>query len=291
MSLPIPGPKPKVSCVKSPVSYLESKASFRILRPMCLLAFNWNNHPKYKLILVANRDEFFERPTESLHQWEAGFYAGKDIRAGGTWLGIHPSGRFAALTNYRDLRNKNKYDKSRGDLVKNFLEGKDHPKDYLEKIQSEKGEYDGFNLLVADGDELFYFSNKQEGIHRLDFGLYGLSNALLETPWRKLLEAKEKLAQKIEHRQFDPIGLREVVLSRDFESDDKLPITGATLEQERLLSAQFINVGNYYGTINTTVLLWHHDGTVEMNEIRYFQAENRSEEKALSFQMLEHKQV
>ncbi|WP_040478540.1 NRDE family protein [Mariniradius saccharolyticus] len=258
---------------------------------MCLLAFNWNNHPKYKLILVANRDEFFERPTESLHKWEAGFYAGKDIRAGGTWLGIHPGGRFATLTNFRDLRNKNKYEKSRGDLVKNFLEGKDHPKDYLEKIQSEKGEYDGFNLLVADGDELFYFSNKQEGIHRLDFGLYGLSNALLETPWRKLLEAKEKLAQKIEHRQFDPIGLREVVLSRDFESDDKLPSTGATLEQERLLSAQFINVGNYYGTINTTVLLWHHDGTVEMNEIRYFQAENRSEEKALHFQMLEHKQV
>lgn len=258
---------------------------------MCLLAFNWNNHPQYKLILVANRDEFFERPTESLHQWQSGFYAGKDVRAGGTWLGLHPNGRFAALTNYRDLRNKNKYDKSRGDLVKNFLEGNETPNEYLRKVQSEKDQYDGFNLLVGEGEDLFYFSNKQDGIHHLDFGLYGLSNALLETPWSKLVMAKEKLDQKIVQQQFDPIGLREVVLSRAVEPDEKLPSTGATLEQERLLSAQFINVGNYYGTINTTVLLWHHDGTVEMNEIRYFQAESKSEEKAVRFQILEHKPI
>lgn len=257
---------------------------------MCLLAFNWNNHPKYKLILVANRDEFFERPTESLHQWEHGFYAGKDIRAGGTWLGIHPNGRFAALTNYRDLRNSMKYEKSRGDLVKDFLEGNLSPKIYLEKVEAEKDGYDGFNLLVGQGEDLFYFSNKGDGIQRLEFGLYGLSNALLETPWSKLLMAKEKLGQKIALQQFDPIGLREVVLSRAVESDEKLPSTGATLEQERLLSAQFINVGNYYGTINTTVLLWGHDGKVEMNEMRHFQAENRSEENAVSFHMLEQKE-
>jgi uncharacterized protein with NRDE domain len=139
---------------------------------MCLLAFNWNNHPEYKMILVANRDEFFERPTKSLHLWEEGFYAGKDLRAGGTWLGIHPNGRFAALTNYRDMRNMKKDAKSRGDLVKNFLQGESGPEEYLTEIQKEKDLYEGFNLLVGLGDELFYFSNKIDDIHKLSYGLW-----------------------------------------------------------------------------------------------------------------------
>lgn len=254
---------------------------------MCLLAFNWNNHPEYKMILVANRDEFFERPTESLHLWEEGFYAGKDLRAGGTWLGIHPNGRFAALTNFRDMRNMKKYAKTRGDLVKNFLQGKSDPEEYLAEIQKEKDLYEGFNLLVGQGEELFYFSNKIEGIHKLSFGLYGLSNALLDTPWNKLLMAKEKLKDKIEKGSLGKNELREVVLSKAIDPDDQLADTGATLEQERAVSAQFINFGNYYGTINTTVLLWKHSGEVEIREKRYFQLENRSEENEVAFQMEE----
>jgi uncharacterized protein with NRDE domain len=257
---------------------------------MCLLAFNWNNHPEYKMILVANRDEFFERPTESLHLWEEGFYAGKDLRAGGTWLGIHPNGRFAALTNFRDMRNMKKYAKTRGDLVKNFLQGKSDPEEYLAEIQKEKDLYEGFNLLVGQSEELFYFSNKIEGIHKLSFGLYGLSNALLDTPWNKLVMAKEKLKDKIEEGSLDKKELSEVVLSKAIDPDDQLADTGATLEQERAVSAQFINFGNYYGTINTTVLLWKHSGEVEIKEQRYFQNEGRTEEKEIQFQMKELKE-
>ncbi|WP_373520129.1 NRDE family protein [Aquiflexum sp.] len=252
---------------------------------MCLLAFNWNNHPEYKLILVANRDEFFERPTASLHLWDEGFYAGRDLRAGGTWLGIHPNGRFAALTNYRDMRNLKKDAKSRGDLVKNFLQGDMGPEEYLTEIQNEKDLYEGFNLLVGLGDELFYFSNKMEGIHKLSYGLFGLSNALLDTPWNKLLMAKEKLKKKIEAGSLDKKALSEVVLSKTIEPDDQLADTGATLEQERAVSAQFINFGNYYGTINTTVLIWKHSGEVEIKEMRYFQIENRTVENEVTFQM------
>jgi uncharacterized protein with NRDE domain len=252
---------------------------------MCLLAFNWNNHPEYKFILVANRDEFFERPTQSLHQWEQGFYAGKDLKAGGTWLGLHPNGRFATLTNYRDLKNLKPEAKSRGNLVKDFLEGNMDPLEYLREIEKEKDQYDGFNLLVGLWDNLFYLSNKKQGIFKLENGLYGLSNALLETPWAKLVKAKDKLHAKIDRNEIDPDGLREILLSKEIEPDRFLPATGATLEQERLLSSQFINVGNYYGTINTTVLLWKHSGEVEMKEVRYFQAENRSEEKQVAFLM------
>lgn len=252
---------------------------------MCLLAFNWNNHPKYKMILVANRDEFFERPTESLHLWEEGFYAGKDLRAGGTWLGLHPNGRFAALTNYRDMRNMKKDAKSRGDLVKNFLQGEMSPEEYLTEIQKEKDLYEGFNLLVGLGDALFYFSNKMDGIHKLPYGLFGLSNAFLDTPWNKLLKAKEKLKVKIEAGSLDKKELSKVVLSKAIEPDDQLADTGASLEQERAVSAQFINFGNYYGTINTTVLLWKHTGEVEIKEMRYFQVEDRTVENEVAFQM------
>lgn len=252
---------------------------------MCLLAFNWNNHPEYKLIMVANRDEFFERPTQSLHQWEESFYAGKDLRAGGTWLGIHPNGRFAAITNYRDMRNMKKYDKSRGDLVKNFLSGNQSPEDFLKEIDQEKELYEGFNLLLAEGEEMFYYSNKDPKIQLLQYGLYGLSNALLDTPWTKLKVAKNKLSKKIAEQDLEVETLREAVLSREIDPDELLPDTGATLEQERLVSAQFINVGNYYGTINTTVVLWKHNGEVLMNEQRHFQVENRSEENEHHFKV------
>jgi uncharacterized protein with NRDE domain len=254
---------------------------------MCLLAFNWNNHPEYRMILVANRDEFFERPTESLHLWEEGFFAGKDLRAGGTWLGIHPNGRFAAITNFRDMRNLKKYAKSRGDLVKNYLKGEMGPEEYLIEIQKEKDEYEGFNLLVGTHEKLFYFSNRMDGIHKLSYGLYGLSNALLDTPWNKLLMAKEKLKNKIEKGSFDKNELIEAVLSKVVAPDDQLADTGATLEQERAVSAQFINFGDYYGTINTTVILWKHSGEVEIKEKRYFQTEGRSEEKEVQFLMEE----
>jgi uncharacterized protein with NRDE domain len=260
---------------------------------MCLLAFNWNNHPEYKLILVANRDEFFERPSAPLQQWESGIYAGKDLRAGGTWLGLHPQGRFAAITNFRDLKNQERFSKSRGDLVKNFLEGEMDSKSYLEEIEKEKMEYEGFNLLVADQEGLYYLSNKLEGVRQLSPGLYGLSNAVLETPWPKLIKAKENLSQHISDSSFEPVSLMKGQQSKKTDPQEILPDTGATPEQEKLLSAQFINVGNYYGTVNSTVLLWKHNGEVEMMERKFDQVAGTSRDTVVKFKVenfLEQKQ-
>lgn len=252
---------------------------------MCLIAFNWIDHPDYKLILVANRDEFFDRPTTSLQLWESGFYAGKDLRAGGTWLGIHPNGRFAALTNYRDLNAIRKDAKSRGDLVRNYLEGSMDPVAYLQEIEKEKGLYDGFNLLVGTAESLYYFSNMKEGIEKLEPGLYGLSNALLETPWAKLQLAKTNLQTNLVQENLNAEILIQGQQSRETEAVGKLPSTGATPEQEKLLSAQFINVGNYYGTINTTVVLWKHTGEVEITERRFDQVKELSNDTKLKFKM------
>lgn len=264
----------------------ETFRPFYYFAPMCLLAFNWNNHPRYKLILVANRDEFFERPSQQLHQWDSGIYAGKDLRAGGTWLGMNPKGRFAALTNYRDLKNLKKYEKSRGDLVKNFLEGAISPHDYLKKLEAEMHQYDGFNLLVGDHENLFYLSNKSaEGIRKLEPGTYGLSNALLETPWRKLVKARESLKEHIEAGDFQLESLMKGQHSKETESPDRLPDTGATPEQEILLSAQFINVGNYYGTVNSTALLWKENGEVEMMERVFDQVNGTHSDSQVNFKI------
>ncbi|PSL05637.1 NRDE family protein [Cecembia rubra] len=252
---------------------------------MCLLAFNWDNHPEYKFILVANRDEFFERPSASLQLWDSGFYAGKDLRAGGTWLGMHPNGRFAAITNFRNLRNKEKYAKSRGDLVKNYLEGDMDPFSYLEEIEKEKRDYDGFNLLVGNHEGLYYLSNKTDGIQILKPGLYGLSNAVLETPWPKLVKAKQSLGNHIQDSNFDLESLMIGQQSRETDPQEILPDTGATPEQEKLLSAQFINVGNYYGTINSTVLLWKHNGEVEIMERKFDQVAGTHEDTVFNFKV------
>jgi uncharacterized protein with NRDE domain len=252
---------------------------------MCLLAFNWNNHPEYKLVLVANRDEFFERPSEPLQEWESGFLGGKDLRAGGTWLGMHPNGRFAAITNFRDLKTKKEFSKSRGDLVKNYLEGETEPLGYLQEIENEKFEYEGFNLLVGNQDSLYYLSNKADGIKELVKGIFGLSNALLETPWPKLIKAKNSLVKHIESGVFEPEKLMQGQNSIETESEETLPDTGATPEQEKLLSAQFINVGDYYGTVNATVLLWKHSGEVEMMERKFDQVAKTYQDTRVRFRI------
>ncbi|AFL84231.1 hypothetical protein Belba_1625 [Belliella baltica DSM 15883] len=253
---------------------------------MCLIAFNWNNHPEYKLILVGNRDEFFERPSASLGKWEQGFFAGKDLKAGGTWMGMHPNGRFAALTNYRDLKNPKINPKTRGDLVKDFLESQIPPLEYLKEIEAEKHNYEGFNLLVADQEHLCYLSNYKDGIEELQPGLYGLSNALLDTPWTKLNMAKNRLSKNIEEGQLDYNSMFQVVHSKKMDPDELLPDTGATYHQEKHLSAQFIRIDDYYGTVNSTVLLWKHSGHVMMLERTFDQLKEEISDSKVEFEVL-----
>lgn len=252
---------------------------------MCLITFNWDNHPTYKLVLVANRDEFFDRPSQVIHQWPEGFYGGKDLRAGGTWLAMKPNGRFAFLTNYRDMRKAKPEAKSRGELVKNYLTSELSPQEYLESLALEGDKYEGFNLIVGDASSMHYLSNYQKGIEAVNPGLYGLSNAFLDTPWPKLTLAKTGLEQLIQKEIFDPLAMMPILHSRTIAPDEELPDTGLGLARERLMSCQFIHAEGIYGTVNTTVLLWKHTGEVTMVERTFDQIKNTYLDTHLEFEV------
>lgn len=251
---------------------------------MCLISFNWLDHPIFKLILVANRDEFFDRKTSSLELWPTGFYAGKDLKGGGTWMGVHPKGKFAALTNYRSLTGFKKSPISRGFLVMEFLENEEAPFEYLHRIQNKKDQYDGFNLLVADGNEMGYLSNYIPGPEKVSPGIHGISNSILDTPWQKVIHAREDLSDLINQKEVNESTLMGLLQSKGFAQDELLPDTGVSLELERMLSAQFIRNGNTYGTVNTSGILWKHDGSVVMIERRTIapMGETRKEFKMVS---------
>jgi uncharacterized protein with NRDE domain len=234
---------------------------------MCLLSFNWLDHSIYKLILVANRDEFFDRPSSSLHVWPTGIYAGKDIKGRGTWMGMHPKGKFAALTNYRGPSIGKENPISRGKLVKDFLENQEGPFEYLSRVQEKMHEYYGFNLLVANGEEMGYLSNFRQGMEKVNPGLHGISNAFLDTSWPKVEMAKSGLKELISRDEINLDTLLELLQSRSYAPDESLPQTGISYEMEKALSAQFINKEKY-GTVNISVILWKHDGNVVIKERR-----------------------
>ncbi|WP_209330049.1 NRDE family protein [Lunatimonas salinarum] len=243
---------------------------------MCLIAFNWMDHPVYKMVLVANRDEYFKRPTASLRLWDEGFYAGKDLKAGGTWMGIHPNGRFAALTNFRDISNETPDSKSRGELIPKFLSGNNSVLEFIAHLQETKYQYNGFNLLLAEQEEMWFVSNYQEAVQRVNPGLHGLSNALLNTPWPKVDMAKNELGGLIAGQEIDLEEVGSLLQSRELARDENLPSTGLSPRLEKAVSAQFIEVEDYYGTVNTTALLWKHTGEVEILERRLMPQKERT---------------
>ena len=234
---------------------------------MCLILFAYNAHPRYRLILAANRDEFYARPTAAAEFWADApqMLAGRDLKAGGTWLGITKNGRFAAVTNYRDPSAPSGT-KSRGDLTKDFLNGDETPENYLREIEKAKNDYSGFNLLAgtfgADESELFYFSNRGAKSEKLAHGIYGLSNALLDTNWQKVAAGKARLTKILQNsEEFHGGDFVEILADRNFAPDEKLPETGIGIERERLLSPAFIEMENY-GTRLSTVLLIDETGKV-----------------------------
>ena len=200
---------------------------------MCLITFAYKVHPKYKFILVANRDEFYARPTAVAHWWEdhKEILGGRDLQAKGTWMAIHKSGRFAAVTNYRDIQNIKADAKSRGDLPVNFLLSKDRPTVYSRGVKKEGEKYNGFNLITLD-NELAHVSNYDQDIHLLDPGVYGLSNALLDTPWPKVEKAKRAFNTLIQ-QPFQLEQLIEMMQDTETAPDDQLPETGLDYEREK----------------------------------------------------------
>jgi uncharacterized protein with NRDE domain len=239
---------------------------------MCLITFQWLPDAENKLILSANRDEFLHRPALPLHAWQdvEGIYAGKDLSQGGTWLGVHKNGRFAALTNHRDLRSQGPKDPiSRGNLVLDFLTSDLPALKYLQALENSSSFYAGYNLLVCDHQQLGSFSNKSgEPAQILAPGLYGLSNDLLDTPWPKVESAKQGLTSWLEQhsknqRTEHQTSLSRLLSSPDIADDSSLPDTGIGLEMERILSSQKITAPSYGTRCSTGVILGKNSINIE----------------------------
>ncbi|MBL7859323.1 MAG: NRDE family protein [Cyclobacteriaceae bacterium] len=223
---------------------------------MCLIFLSVNNHPSYKLVVAANRDEFYSRKTATAHFWEdhPHIVGGRDLEAHGTWMAMTKRGRISLVTNYRDPKNIDPHAPSRGQLVTDYLNDSSTPEVYLSRLANRAKAYNGFNLLVGDTDALWYYSNYRDGLEKISPGLYGLSNHLLETPWPKVLRGKQKMAEALATDHVNPENLFEL-LKDDVIADDKLlPDTGIGLERERALSSMFIKSPGY-GTRCSTVVI------------------------------------
>lgn len=232
---------------------------------MCLVAFSWKTHPEFPLLISANRDEFFDRPTAPLHVWENGIYAGKDLRGGGTWMGFHPDGRWALLTNFRDFAHLRSVGITRGRLVLDFLENTFSPENYLDRIVSAKELYEGFNLLVSDGEKLLYYSNYGADPIEIRPGIHGISNAHINAPWPKTELAKKQLAD-LQANNPDSDNLLSILKSTDTYPLRKLPKTGVSTEMETQLSAQLIRMTPNYGTVSATSVLRDRNGRTQLKE-------------------------
>jgi uncharacterized protein with NRDE domain len=233
---------------------------------MCLVLLAWRVHPQYPLVLAANRDEFYARAAAAAAWWDAprGLLAGRDLSAGGTWLGVTRDARFAVLTNYRNPGQHDERAPSRGTLVPRVLA---HPvplEATLGWLGREARAYNGFNLLFSDGERLGIFESVPGAGRELPPGVYGLSNHLLDTPWPKVTAAKSQLAAALARLPQDA-PLLELLRDDRPAADHELPRTGLSLDWERLLSSAFIRAPGY-GTRCSTIVLQDRRGTLRFEE-------------------------
>ena len=237
---------------------------------MCLIAFAWNAHPDYRLIVGANRDEWHDRPAAPAAWW-ADFpqiLAGRDLKAGGTWMGVTRTGRFGAVTNFRDPSDKSSTARSRGELVTAFLSGDATPSAFLLETKQHAHAYNGFNLVVGDRSSLAYFSSRDRAIQILEPGVYALSNHTLNEPWPKVTAAKsamEALLQMKMSEEARRMAIYRLLSDAKKAPDSTLPDTGVGIEWERVLSPALI-VTEKYGTRASTILLVANDGRASFEE-------------------------
>ena len=235
---------------------------------MCLIFVAVDAHPKYRIVIAANRDEFYDRPTAPASFWPEApeLLGGRDLRAGGTWIGITRNGRIAALTNFReDLKTIRVDAPSRGKLVSDFLLCGESPETYLDRLSREANRYNGFTLLVGEGTEFCCYSNRGNGILKLFPGIHGLSNHLLDTPWPKVVKGKQVLNGLLAKEELSMEELFHFLLDRIVAPDESLPNTGVDREWERTLSPIFI-VSPNYGTRSSTAILLDRYGNVTFME-------------------------
>ncbi len=221
---------------------------------MCLCLFSINEHDEFPFILLANRDEFRKRPASKANFWtdKPQVLAGRDLEGMGTWLGTNKSGSIAFLTNYRHPDCFNRKGPTRGTLVSNFLAQKTDPEAYLNSITDPK-DYNGFNLIIGNVKQLFYYSNVEGQIQRLEAGTHGLSNAFLNTSWPKVDDGKRKLNEAVQSNNLSSDNLFSILHDGGFANEKELPETGVSPELEKILSAKFITTPDY-GTVCSTVI-------------------------------------
>ena len=236
---------------------------------MCLIFISLKNHSDYKLIVAANRDEFYNRKTAPAAYWKdhPEILGGRDLEAGGTWLGITKTGRISMITNYRDPKNIDPKAPSRGQLVSDYLLSRLSPDLYLQSLELQAKKYNGFNLITGTTDDLWYFSNYRDGMLQFKPGLYGLSNHLLETPWPKVENGKKRIKEILDN-PFKTDDLFEMLFDDQQAKDELLPDTGVGIEKERVLSSMFIKSPGY-GTRCSTVILVDNNGQVFFSERVY----------------------
>ena len=233
---------------------------------MCLIAIAWQARSDLPLVMAANRDEWRDRPAKPAHWWpeRPELFAGRDLQAGGTWMGITRTGRFAAVTNFRDPSDKRATARSRGTLVTAFLVGNETPARFLSNLSASASEYNGFNLIVGDATSLLYFGSRDGQPRALDPGVHAISNHLMDEPWPKVVAARLGMDQALEER--DPSGpLFKLLSDGSLPSDEDLPDTGVGVAWERRLGSALIT-GEDYGTRASTVFTLADKGEISFEE-------------------------
>ena len=244
---------------------------------MCLILFAWQAHPRYPLILAANRDEFHQRPTADADFWDDApeILAGRDLQAGGTWLGVNRGGRFSAITNYREPSERGAVaGRSRGQLVREFLAGRSSPADHAAGVKDDASNYEGFNLLVGNRQSLNYVSNRSEDVIAVEPGVHGLSNHLLDTAWPKVEAGRDHLGELLQEEEVEPVSLFELLSDRSLTPGEMPGDIEKHLAPERMMKHYFI-VSDVYGTRSSTVLLLKQDGSIFLSE-RQFNAQGQA---------------
>jgi uncharacterized protein with NRDE domain len=235
---------------------------------VCLILFAVDAHPQYRLIVAANRDEFFARPTAPAAAWPDadGIVGGRDLEKGGSWLAVKRGGRVAAVTNFRNGSRTRTASRSRGLLVSDFLSSDAPPDAFVELIDAHAAAYDGFNLVIADDSGAWHYSNVERQAARVTAGIHGLSNHLLDTPWPKVERGRAAMAQALAQPRDGIIeNLFEALGEERRAEDHDLPSTGIDLEWERVLSSAFIATPAY-GTRASTVVLIDRSGAITFIE-------------------------
>jgi uncharacterized protein with NRDE domain len=233
---------------------------------LCLIVLAWQARQGLPLLVAANRDEWRERPAAPAHWWpdHPQVFAGRDLQARGTWMGVTRGGRFAAVTNFRDPSDRRSTARSRGELVTQFLLSRDTPREFMVALVERAAQYNAFNLIAGDGGSLWYFGSRAGQARAIPPGVHGLSNHVLDEPWPKVIRAREAMKDAL--AQPDPSAdLFNLLADRTGAPDHTLPQTGVSPEWERRLAPPLIT-GEDYGTRCSTVVAFAAFGAISFEE-------------------------